>query len=85
MLGSRQTDWPDVIGEHDRLVQLHQGDVVVKSVGVVVRVGDDLLQASDCDVTCDLSLRVKAEVSFPGPSLREPDDTQEEEFDMSQV
>lgn len=85
MLGSRQTDRPDVIREHDRAVHLHQGDVIVKSEGVVVRVGDDPLQVSDYDGTPSNSLRVKAEVSLPGPRLRESDDTQEEEFIMNQV
>lgn len=85
MLGSWQADRPDIIREYDRAVQLHQGDVIVKSVLVVVRVGDDPLQVSDYDGTPSFSLDVKAEVSFPYPRLWESDDTQEEEFNMTQV
>lgn len=47
MLGSRQADRPNVIRECDRAVHLHQGNVIVISVLVVVWVGDDLLQVSD--------------------------------------
>lgn len=85
MLGSRQADRLDVIREFDRAVQLHQGDVIVKSVSVVVWVGDDPLQVSDFDCTPSISLDVKAEVSFPCLRLWVSDDTQEEEFIMNQV
>lgn len=85
MLGSWQADRPDVISEYERFVQLHQGDVIVKSVLVVVRMGDDPFQVSDCNVFLSISLNVKAEVSFPCPRLWESDDTQEEDFIMNQA
>lgn len=65
MLGSRQTDRPDVIRELHRTVQLHQGDVIVKIVRVVVWMGDDPLQVLLQDGTPNLSLDVKTEVNFP--------------------
>lgn len=85
MLGSRQADRSDVIREHDRAVHLHQGDVIVIIVLVVVRVGDDPLQVFDYDGISNISLGVKAEVSFPCPRLWESDDTQEQQFIMNQV
>lgn len=69
MLGSRQTDRPNVIREQDRTVQLHQGDVIIKSVRIVVWMGDDPLQVLLYDGTSSGSLDVKAEVSFPCPGL----------------
>lgn len=69
MLGSRQADRLDVIRVCDRAVQLHQCDVVVISVLVVVRVGDDPLQVSDHNAFLNILLHVKAEVSFPCPRL----------------
>lgn len=69
MLGSRQTDRPDVISEHNRTVQLHQGDVIVKSVRVVVWMGDDPLQVLLHNGTPNVLLDVKTEVNFPCPRL----------------
>lgn len=69
MLGSRQTDRPDVIGERDRTVHLHQGDIIIKSVRIVVWMGDDPLQVLLYNGTSSGSLDVKAEVSFPRPRL----------------
>lgn len=69
MLGSWQADRSDIIREYDRAVQLHQGDVIVKSVLVVIRVGDDPLQVFDYDSIPSISLDMKAEVSFPCPRL----------------
>lgn len=76
MLGSRQADGPDVVWEDDRCVQLHQGDVIVKSVGVVVWVRYDLLQVPFHHIVSNLLLNVKAKVGFPRARLWESDDTQ---------
>lgn len=69
MLGSRQTDRPDVIRELNRTVQLHQGDVIVKIVRVVVWMRGDPLQVLLHDGTPSVSLHVKTEVNFPCPRL----------------
>lgn len=74
MLGGRQADGSDVIRVCDRTVQLHQGDVIVVGIRVVVRVGDDLLQVPLHHVLCGISLDVKAEVSFPSAGLGVPED-----------
>lgn len=78
MLGSRQADGLDVIGVGDGTVQLHQGDVVVIGVCVVVGVGYDLLQGLLHHGTSNLTLGVKAEVSFPGGRLVESEHTPEQ-------
>lgn len=71
MLWSWQTDRRYVVRELDRTVQLHQGDVVVKIVGVVVRMGDDPLYVLLYNIIPNVSLDVKAKVSFPCSRLRE--------------
>lgn len=44
MLRGWQADGPDEVSEDDRTVQLHQGNVVIKGVLIVVGMGYDLLQ-----------------------------------------
>lgn len=80
MLGSRQADGPDIVRVGDRTVQLHQGNVIVISVWVVVWVGYDLLQVLLYHSTANLPLGVKAEVSFPRARLRESDDKHQKQI-----
>ena len=75
VLRSRQADGPDVVGVGDRAVQLHQGDVIVEGVGVVVGVRDDLLQVLLHRGTPGLLLQVEAHVRLPGAGLRVSEDT----------
>lgn len=77
MLGSRQADGPDVVWVGDRTVQLHQGDVIVKGVLIVVWVRYDLLQVFLHHCTSNLPLDVKAEVSFPSAGVGESEDTRQ--------
>lgn len=74
MRGGRQADGPDVVGEGDGTVQLHQGHVVVEGEGVVVRVRYDLLQVPLHHGACNVLLLVKAKLSFPGAGLGESAD-----------
>lgn len=86
MLGGRQADGPDVVGVGDRTVQLHQGDVIVKGVCVVVRVGYDLLQVPLHHNTLNIPLGVKAEESFPSARLGVSKDTHQstlEKFNLN--
>ncbi len=80
MLGSRQADGHDVVGVGDRTVQLHQCNVIVIGVCIVVRVGYDLLQVLLHHGTSNLPLGVKAEVSFPSAGLGESEDTTTKEI-----
>lgn len=80
MLGSRQADGSDVVRVGDRTVQLHQGNVIVISVWVVVWVGYDLLQVPLYHGASSLLLGVKAEESFPSARLRESDDTHQKQI-----
>lgn len=74
VLGSRQTDGPDVVRVGDGTGELHQGDVVVKCEWVVVRVGYDLLQGPLLHGGSNVPLDVKPELSFPFVGLRQPEE-----------
>lgn len=74
MLSSWQADGSDVVRVAHRCVQLHQCDVIVISVLVVVWVRYDLLQIPFYYVVSILSLRVKSKIGFPCARLRVPDD-----------
>lgn len=69
VLGSRQTDGLDVVGVGDGTVQLHQRDVIVEGEGVVVGMGNDLLQVLLHYVASVLLLDVEAQVNFPSAGL----------------
>lgn len=75
MLGKRQADGPDVVTVADGAVQLHQGNVIVKREGVVVRVGYDLLQVPLLGGASQLVLSVQAQINFPSAGLGESEDT----------
>lgn len=69
MLGSWQADGCDVVRVGNRTVELHQGNVIVKGVCIVIGVGYDPSQGL---LYCGLSLvglDVKAEVSLPTAGL----------------
>lgn len=62
-------DRPDVVGVGHWALQLHQGDVVVVGVCVVIRVGDDPLQVPLHYILCVLFLGVKPQKRLPSARL----------------
>lgn len=71
MLSRGQADGPNIVSEGHRTVQLHQGNVVVKRVSVVIGVWDDLLQVPLHNSFTILFLDMKAQIGLPGIRLGE--------------
>lgn len=76
MLSGWQADGSDVVRVANRSLHLHQGDVVVVSVLVVVWMRYDSLQIPFHHAVAIVALSVEAEVGFPRAGLRVPGDVQ---------
>lgn len=69
MLSGWQADGPDVVRVTNRSVHLHQGNVVVVGVLVVVWMRYDLLQIPSLHIVAVVALRVEPKVGFPRARL----------------